>query len=93
MAPACHAPGPRFRDPYKTEIGWILGQAYWRQGYAAEVSAAIFDNAWARWVLTEIIGYTSKINAPSRQAMQKIGMIHVPDAHFDDTTVPPGHVS
>lgn len=85
-------PGPEVPGSHNTEIGWILGRAYWRQGYAAEVSAAIFDDAWARLGLTEIIGYTSKINAPSRQAMQKIGMIHVPDADFDDTTVPPGHV-
>lgn len=85
-------PGPEVPESHDAEIGWILGRAYWRQGYATEISAAVFDDAWTRLDLAEIVGYTSKINAPSRQAMQKIGMRHVPDADFDDTTVPPGHV-
>ncbi|WP_246703465.1 GNAT family N-acetyltransferase [Rhizobium sp. P28RR-XV] len=28
------------------EIGWILGRAYWRQGYAPEVGCRCLEFAW-----------------------------------------------
>jgi len=76
----------------QVEIGWILGQAYWRQGYATEASRGWLDAAWLRFGLEAIIGYTSAINMPSRRAMERIGMHHLTGADFDDITVPSGHV-
>ncbi|MBQ1542133.1 GNAT family N-acetyltransferase [Caulobacter sp. CCUG 60055] len=72
----------------RIELGWILGRAFWRQGYAAEISAACLDFAWSVLRLGRVIGYTSKINLPSQRAMEKIGMR--PTVAFEDVTVPPG---
>jgi RimJ/RimL family protein N-acetyltransferase len=85
-------PGPEVPGDFPLEIGWILGRAYWRQGYATEISLRWLDFAWHDLRAECVIGYTSFINTPSRRAMEKIGMIHVEDADFDDVTVPPGNV-
>lgn len=85
-------PGPEVPGDFALEIGWILGRTYWRQGYATEVSHCWLDFAWQQLGAECVIGYTSRINLPSRQAMAKIGMTHMEDSDFDDITVPPGHV-
>ncbi|WP_137152481.1 GNAT family N-acetyltransferase [Devosia sp. FKR38] len=72
------------------EIGWILGRPFWRQGYASEASRAWFDWGWAHG-MTEIVGYTSAINTPSRRAMESLGMRRTPADDFADVTVPEGN--
>ncbi len=69
------------------EIGWILGRAFWRQGYAREASLAWFAHGWSIG-LTEIVGYTSVINTPSRAVMELLGMTRDPADDFADPTVP-----
>ncbi|MBZ7921929.1 GNAT family N-acetyltransferase [Ensifer adhaerens] len=73
------------------EIGWILARPYWRQGYALEAARACLDHAWAALGLAEVIGYTSRINEPSRALMEKLGMRSDPAEDFDDVTVPEGN--
>ena len=72
------------------EIGWILGRAFWRQGYAREVSLAWFKHGWFIG-LDEIVGYTSEINQPSRLLMKSLGMSYDPADDFPDPTVPDGN--
>ncbi len=69
------------------EIGWTLGRAFWRQGYARETGMAWFAKARSLG-LTEIVGYTSKVNAPSRAQMEALGMCCNPADDFADPTVP-----
>lgn len=69
------------------EIGWILGRPYWRRGYARETGEAWFAHARSLGI-TEVIGYTSAINTPSRAQMGALGMIRDPAADFADPTVP-----
>lgn len=83
-------PGPEVPGDDQVEIGWILGQAYWRQGYATEASLAWLDAGWRRFGLDTVIGYTSAVNMGSRRTMERVGMRHVPEADFDDITVPVG---
>jgi RimJ/RimL family protein N-acetyltransferase len=83
-------PGPEVPGDHPAEIGWILGRAFWRQGYATEIGQACLGAAWSRFGLPEVIGYTSAINLPSRRAMERLGLAHVPDGDFEDVTVPPG---
>ncbi|WP_246714351.1 GNAT family N-acetyltransferase [Rhizobium tropici] len=85
-------PGPEVPGNFPLEIGWILGHAYWRQGYATEISQRCLYFAWQELRADCVIGYTSAINTPSRRAMEKIGMIRVDDGDFDDITVPPGNI-
>lgn len=73
------------------EIGWILGSPYWRNGYALEAADACLRHAWAALGFTEVIGYTSRVNHPSRALMEKLGMKHDPAVDFDDVTVPEGN--
>jgi len=85
-------PGEEVPGNFPLEIGWILGRAYWRQGYAAEISHCWLNFAWRQLEAECVIGYTSEINLPSRQAMEKIGMSRIEDADFDDITVPLGNI-
>jgi RimJ/RimL family protein N-acetyltransferase len=81
-------PGPEVPGEHPAEIGWILGRAFWRQGFATEIGRACLDAAWARFGLPATIGYTSAINTPSRRVLERLGLTHVAD--FEDVTVPPG---
>lgn len=83
-------PGPEVPGDHPAEIGWVLGRAFWRQGYATEIGLACLDAAWARFGLPSVIGYTSAINTPSRRAMERLGLAYVADGDFEDFTVPPG---
>ncbi|MGL4287196.1 MAG: GNAT family N-acetyltransferase [Phreatobacter sp.] len=85
-------PGPEVPGGHQVELGWILGRAYWRRGYATEASLGWLDAAWRRFGLDTVIGYSSAINLPSRRAMERIGMRHIAEEDFDDITVPIGHV-
>lgn len=83
-------PDPVALQAWPLEIGWILGRAFWRQGFSVETSRACFAFAWRDLRAGSVIGYTSAINAPSRRAMAAAGMTEVADAAFEDDTVPEG---
>ncbi len=84
-------PEPAALQAWPLEIGWILGRAFWRQGFSIEISRACFDFAWDGLGADSVIGYTSTINLPSRRAMAAAGMTEAPDAAFEDDTVPENH--
>jgi RimJ/RimL family protein N-acetyltransferase len=84
-------PGPEVPGAADMEIGWILGRANWRRGYAIEAASACLVHAWSAMGANEVIAYTSTINAPSRRLMEKLGMTRSPADDFDDSTVPEGN--
>ncbi len=84
-------PGPEVPGAADMEIGWILGRANWRRGYAIEAASACLVHAWSAMSANEVIAYTSTINAPSRRLMEKLGMTRSPADDFDDSTVPEGN--
>jgi RimJ/RimL family protein N-acetyltransferase len=73
------------------EIGWRLPQAAWGQGYASEAAAAAAAFALRVLQLDEVVAITVPGNAPSRQVMQRIGMVHDATGDFDHPRIPPGH--
>jgi RimJ/RimL family protein N-acetyltransferase len=83
-------PGSEVPGTADMEIGWILGHANWRRGYAFEAASACLAHAWSALGANEVIAYTSTINAPSRRLMEKLGMTRSPADDFDDSTVPEG---
>lgn len=83
-------PGPEVPGSSDMEIGWILGRANWRLGYAFEAASACLAHAWSMLGAKEVIAYTSAINMPSRQLMEKLGMRRSPVDDFEDSTVPEG---
>lgn len=75
----------------KTEIGWVLGEAYWGKGYAPEAARACLDHAFTILNLPELVAFTTRANLPSQRVMEKIGMIRDPEADFDHPKLPVGH--
>lgn len=73
------------------EIGWIFGRPYWGQGFAFEAATACLAWATQHVPTTQIVGYTSAINTPSRRLMAKLGMRTSASDDFDDITVPEGN--
>ena len=69
------------------EIGWMIGREHWRNGYAREAGLAWLEHAWSIG-LSEVVGYTSTINVPSRATMESVGLIRDPADDFEDRTVP-----
>ena len=73
------------------EIGWLLGQHYWGQGYAPEAAQAWIDYAFGTLGLNEIVAWTTVTNLPSQRVMQKLGMRTSPEDNFIHPKTPPGH--
>lgn len=73
------------------EIGWRLRSDFWGQGLAPEGAAACLQYAWDKIDLDEVVALTVTDNMPSRRVMEKIGMVHDPEADFIHPAVTPGH--
>lgn len=73
------------------EIGWLLGKQYWGQGYAPEAAQAWLDYAFNVLGMSEVVAWTSVLNAPSIRVMQKLGMTRDPEDDFLHPKVPEGH--
>jgi RimJ/RimL family protein N-acetyltransferase len=73
------------------EIGWVLGQQYWGQGYAPEAAQAWLDHAFGTLGFSEVVAWTTVTNLPSQRVMQKLGMHTSPEDDFVHPKTPPGH--
>lgn len=56
------------------EIGWRLDDEYWNEGYATEGAKAVLDHGIKFLNLQKIYSFTSSINKPSINVMEKIGL-------------------
>jgi RimJ/RimL family protein N-acetyltransferase len=65
------------------EIGWRVGEAWWRQGFATEVAQASIDWLWRTTTVDVLAAWTTKINIPSQGVMKRLGMIRREDLDFD----------
>jgi len=72
----------------EVEIGWILGEKYWRKGYASEAANASLDYAFNRVAAPRVAALTSKSNVPSWKMMEKLGMKRKPEFEFHDPDFP-----
>jgi RimJ/RimL family protein N-acetyltransferase len=83
----------RFEIPTspKLEIGWVLSQQYWGQGYAPEGARASLAHAFDALGAPEVAAFTARINEPSQAVMKKIGMTRDPAADFEHPSVPQGN--
>lgn len=80
-------PFPLRGDP-RIEIGWLLGQDFWGQGYAPEAAHACLAHAWDALGADEIVAFTAIPNLPSQRVMEKIGMTRDPEGDFEHPKVP-----
>jgi len=58
----------------EAEIGWIIHQDYWKQGYGAELGAALLKLGFDKLNLHRIIARCDAENIGSIKLMEKIGM-------------------
>ena len=66
-----------------TEIGWRLGQAHWRKGFATEAAKALLSHGFVKLELGEIVSFAVHDNHPSTAVMKRIGMTADPAFDFD----------
>jgi len=62
------------KGPVETEVGYLLGRAYWSRGYATEAATAIRDWALANLELERLIALIYPDNARSIGVARKLGM-------------------
>ncbi len=61
-------------DTDETEVGYLLGRAWWGQGFATEAARASMAFGFARFDFAEIIGITHPDNIASQNVLKKCGM-------------------
>lgn len=75
----------------KLEIGWVLGQQYWGQGYAPEGARASLAHAFDILGVPDVVAFTAQVNEPSQAVMKKLGMVRDSAADFQHPAVPEGN--
>ena len=73
------------------EIGWRLARTYWGQGYATEAARAALADGFGRLGLRQVVAFTAVGNHPSRQVMDRCGMVRDLEGDFDHPRIPAGH--
>lgn len=58
----------------EVEIGWLVAQPFWGQGYAREAAEASLAWCWANRPAPRIAAITSATNLPSQALMRRLGM-------------------
>jgi RimJ/RimL family protein N-acetyltransferase len=56
-----------------TEVGWLLGRAFWGQGYATEAARASLDWGFTHLDVQELVSLIRPDNAPSIAVAERIG--------------------
>jgi RimJ/RimL family protein N-acetyltransferase len=76
-------------EPDDIEIGWLLRQEYWGQGYAREAAEAVL--ALGLTLAPRVVAITAQTNRASWGLMERLGMVHVPELDFDHPDVAEGN--
>jgi [ribosomal protein S5]-alanine N-acetyltransferase len=56
------------------EIGFLIGRAYWGNGYAKEASKALLDYGFIKMNLKEIVAKVRPENVASKKVIENMGM-------------------
>jgi RimJ/RimL family protein N-acetyltransferase len=73
--------GPLFAEP---ELGWMVYDGHTRQGFALEGASAVRDWALEQPVITSLVSYVGRGNAPSRGLAEKLGAVVDADSASPD---------
>ena len=71
------------------QIGWLLREDCWGQGYAQEAARAVLVLAFGPWDLPIVYAQTSLSNPRSWVLMEKLGMQRRTDLDYMDDRYPP----
>ncbi|MFU7527125.1 GNAT family N-acetyltransferase [Qipengyuania sp. ASV99] len=75
---------PLAPNPGDHEIGWLVREDRWRQGYAEEAMRAVIDWAFGAIRAPHLVALTSNANRGSWRLMEKLGMERRTDLDFTD---------
>jgi len=64
------------------EVDFLLGKAYWNQGYATEAGRASIDYGWQQLGLNRIAGIVHTGNLASQRVLEKLGLRRRERAQF-----------
>lgn len=80
----------RYDVPFepRREVGWILPEFTWGNGYAPEAASALLEYGFRELQWPEIIAMAVAHNVPSQRVMQKIGMVQDMSTNFAMATMP-----
>ena len=68
----------------KVEIAWILGKAYWNQGFATEAARAVLAHGFDDLGLSRIVAVAEPPNGASLRVMEKLDMtLQGPVRYYD----------
>lgn len=70
------------------EVGWMVAERHWRQGYAIETATAVFDHAFGLG-FARVFAQTSDWNAGSTRVMQRLGLERRAELDYADPDYPP----
>jgi len=73
-------------DHAVVELGWLLAQEHWGQGYATEAALALRDHGFKELGLTRLISLILRGNDRSVRVAEKIGSRYVRDVSRDEWT-------
>ena len=79
---------PLAPNPTDFEIGWLVREDRWRQGYAHEAMRAVVDWGFAVHAAPRLVALTCAANEGSWRLMQKLGMERRADLDFTDPAEP-----
>ena len=79
---------PLAPNPTDHEIGWLVREDRWRQGYAHEAMRAVVDWGFAVIGAAQIVALTCDANVGSWRLMEKLGMTRREDLDFVDPADP-----
>ncbi|MFC5499070.1 GNAT family N-acetyltransferase [Caenimonas terrae] len=60
----------------RLELGYVVGRAHWRQGYAAEALLAVCGHAFGQLAVRRIEAEVNPGNAASNALLQSLGFVH-----------------
>ncbi|MFC4290907.1 GNAT family N-acetyltransferase [Sphingorhabdus arenilitoris] len=70
------------------EMGWLVREDRWRQGFAVEAARALLMHMFERIGVPHICAMTSESNISSWRLMEKLGMVRRKELDFDDPDYP-----
>ena len=75
---------PSAPNPQDFEIGWVVREDRWRQGYAFEAMRAVIDWGFGTFDAPRIVALTIASNVGSWRLMEKLGMTRHAELDFPD---------
>jgi RimJ/RimL family protein N-acetyltransferase len=68
----------------QVEVLYALAPAYWRQGYATEVTQVLLRQAFEQLELEQVVAFTMTTNEGSQGVMRRAGMTYVREFEHAD---------